>query len=80
MSKFQVSDRVQMPGVPFVVEVLEVGTCEEATDGPDGCEFGSEIVRFKDPGGLGDDWEHASNFELVNEIARDVPGVSCDSP
>jgi hypothetical protein len=64
MAKFEIGDRVRMPGmpgVPFVVEVLEIGTCEE---GPD-CEFGPETFRFKDPGGLGDDWMHTSEFEPV---------------
>jgi hypothetical protein len=60
MAKFKIGDKVQMPGVPFVVEVLEIGTCE---DGPD-CDLG-ETFRFKDPGGLGDDWMHSSEFERV---------------
>jgi hypothetical protein len=63
VSKFEIGDKVKMPGVPFtfVVEVLELAPCEE-----DGCEFGDgEIFRFKDPGGLGDDWMHTSEFEKV---------------
>ncbi len=61
VSKFQIGDKVAMPGVPFVVEVLELGTCDLA-----GCDFGDgETFRFKDPGGLGDDWEHTSLFEKV---------------
>jgi hypothetical protein len=60
MSKFQVGDIVQMPGVPFVVEVLEIGVCEDVP-----CNLGGEIFRFKDPGGLGDDWMHSSEFQVV---------------
>lgn len=56
MSKFQVGDKVQMPGVPFVVEVLEIGVCDD-------CESRGETFRFKDPGGQGDDWAHADEFE-----------------
>lgn len=59
MSKFNVGDKVQMPGVPFVVEVLEIGTCDDAR-----CED-RETFRFKDPGGLGDDWMHTAEFELA---------------
>jgi hypothetical protein len=61
MSKFEVGDKVQMPGVPFVVEVLEIGTCEDGSD----CGLGGETFRLKDPGGLGDDWMHSSEFEKV---------------
>lgn len=61
MPKFEIGDKVQMPGVPFVVEVLEIGVCEDAR-----CEFGGETFRFKDPGGQGDDWEHTAMFEKVN--------------
>lgn len=60
MAKFEVGDRVQMPGVPFTVEVLEIGACED-----DPCDLGGETFRFKDPGGLGDDWMHSSEFEKV---------------
>jgi hypothetical protein len=62
VSKFEVGDRVQMPGIPIPpVEVLELAHCEE-----EGCEFGDgEIFRCKDPGGLGDDWMHTSEFEKV---------------
>jgi hypothetical protein len=62
MSKFEVGDKVQMPGIPFVVEVLEIGVCEEV-ETPSGCEWGGETFRFKDPGGQGDDWEHTAMFE-----------------
>lgn len=62
MSKFQVGDRVQMPGVPFVVTVLEIGTCEDEG----GCEFGPpELFRFKDPESGEDDWMHSYDFEKV---------------
>lgn len=57
MPKFEIGDKVQMPGVPFVVEVLEIGTC----DNPD-CEE-PETFRFADPGGNGDDWMHTCEFE-----------------
>jgi hypothetical protein len=56
MGKFEIGDRVQMPGVPFVVEVLEFGPC-----GDDDCH--EQTFRFKDPGGAGDDWAHVSEFE-----------------
>lgn len=61
MPKFEIGDKVKMPGVSFVVQVLEFGTCDEGVD----CDFGGETFRFKDPGGLGDDWEHTANFEKV---------------
>jgi hypothetical protein len=65
MAKFEVGDKVQMPGVPFVVEVLELGVCEEAESDAADCEFGGETFRFKDPGGLGEDWAHTAEFERV---------------
>jgi hypothetical protein len=61
MAKFEIGDAVQMEGVPIVVEVLEIGTCDE---GPE-CPLGPETFRFSDPGGLGDDWMHTSQFEKV---------------
>jgi hypothetical protein len=62
MAKFEIGDRVQMPGVPFVVAVLELGTCEDGAD----CEFKPpETFRFSDPGGLGADWMHTAEFERV---------------
>lgn len=60
MTKFNVGDKVQMPGVPFVVEVLELGVCEDQP-----CDLGGETFRFKDPGGQGDDWSHTFEFEKV---------------
>jgi len=61
VAKFVIGDKVQMPGVPIVVEVLEIGTCEDGED----CDLGSETFRFDDPGGLGADWMHVSEFEKV---------------
>lgn len=61
MAKFKPGDHVKMIGAPFVVSVLEIGTCEEGSD----CPLGTEIFRFEDPAGLGDDWGHSSEFELV---------------
>lgn len=57
MPKFEIGDKVQMPGVPFVVEVLEIGICED-----DECEE-PETFRFTDPAGNGDDWMHTYEFE-----------------
>jgi hypothetical protein len=62
VSKFNVGDKVAMPGVPIVVTVLSLGTCE---DGPD-CPLGEETFSFNDPGGLGEDTVHASEFELAS--------------
>lgn len=61
MAKFNVGDRVQMPGVPFVVKVLELGQCDDAP----GCDLGDETFRFADPQTGADDWMHTSDFELV---------------
>lgn len=58
MAKFEIGDRVAMPDVPMVVEVLEFGVCKDA-----GC--GRETFRFNDPGGLGEDWMHADEFVRV---------------
>ena len=63
MTKFQPGDRVQMPGIPFTVEVLELGECDDQP-----CHFDGETFRFKDPGGPGgpgDDWMHSAEFERV---------------
>lgn len=59
MAKFEVGDKVQMTGVPVVVEVLELGVCDDG----DGCV--QETFRFKDPQTGGDDWMHSSEFEKV---------------
>jgi hypothetical protein len=61
MAKFEIGDKVQMPGIPFVVTVLEIGTCEEGEN----CPFGLETFRFQDPDGHGNDWAHTSKFEAV---------------
>lgn len=59
MRKFAVGDKVQMSGVPIVVEVTGLGTCEDGAR----CPFGIETFSFNDPGGLGEDWMHESEFE-----------------
>ncbi|HEU4541966.1 MAG TPA: hypothetical protein VFR23_12640 [Jiangellaceae bacterium] len=56
MAKFEIGDEVRMPGAPFVVEVVEIGTCDD-----DGCD--AEIFRFKDPESGEDDWMHTAEFE-----------------
>lgn len=56
MAKFNVGDKVRMPGVPIVVEVLEVGQCRDQ-------DCTEETFRFNDPGGLGEDWMHTAEFE-----------------
>lgn len=58
MSKFEIGDKVQMPGVPFVVEVREIGVCDD-----EDCD--AETFSFSDPGGLGEDWAHSDEFERV---------------
>lgn len=60
MAKFEIGDQVQMPGVPVVVEVLEIGTCDDS----DSC-CAEETFRFVDPAMGEDDWAHASEFEKV---------------
>lgn len=63
MSKFDVGDRVYMPGVPIdPVQVLEIATCDESPE----CSLGSEIFRFIDPGSGQFDWMHTSEFEKAN--------------
>lgn len=52
---FVVGDRVEMPGVPFVVTVLEVGTC-------DGDCCTEPTFRFSDPESKEDDWAHVNEF------------------
>jgi hypothetical protein len=61
MSKFNVGDRVIMPGTPYILDVLEIGECEEG----DGCEFGPELFRFADPETSVNDWMHSSMFVKV---------------
>jgi hypothetical protein len=60
VAKFEIGDVVRLTGVPFVVEVKELGVCE---DGPD-CDKGIETFRFRNPGSP-DDWRHSSEFERV---------------
>lgn len=60
MAKFQIGDKVQMRGAPFVVEVLEIGACEMNR-----CDLGGETFRFTDPDGQGDDWMHVTEFRKV---------------
>lgn len=66
MSKFQVGDIVQMPGVPFRLTVLEIGVCNDEREEPTlSCPLGSEVFRFKDPVTGENDWMHSSEFEKV---------------
>lgn len=65
MTKFKIGDEVRMNGVPVTVQVTGLGACE---DGP-GCPLGAETFSFQDPGGLGEDWMHSSEFERVEEQA-----------
>jgi hypothetical protein len=60
MAKFDVGNRVQMPGIPLAVEVLELGTCDI-----DACSLEPATFRFKDPETGVDDWAHVSEFEKV---------------
>lgn len=61
MSKFNIGDKVRMPGVPFIVEVRELKACDEP-----GCEMGDgEVFRFADPETGEDDWMHTAEFERV---------------
>lgn len=62
MPKFEVGDKVQMPGVPFIVEVLEIGVCEDGAT----CGLGEETFRFKDPATGDDDWMHADECVKVD--------------
>jgi len=62
MPRFEIGDRVQMPGVPITVEVLEIGECEDAGFG---CCTWPETFRFKDPQTGEDDWCHTDEFEKV---------------
>lgn len=57
--RFKVGQRVRMPGVPFVLDVLEVRDgC-----GDEGCD--RQSFRFKDPETGEDDWMHSDEFELA---------------
>ena len=66
VSKFQAGDRLQMPGIPMVVTVLDVlPGC-----GDEGCD--RETFTFEDPAGQGIDSMHADEFELASRR----PGAS----
>jgi len=58
MAEFNVGDKVTMPGVPIVVEVLGFEGC-----GEDGCE--REAFRFQDPETGEDDRMHCDEFVKV---------------
>jgi hypothetical protein len=58
MTTFKEGDIVAMPGVPFVVKVLETRTCEEP-----GCDL--QTFRYVDPETGDDDWIHSNMFELT---------------
>lgn len=60
MTAFAVGDLVQMPDVPIIVEVLEIGEC-----GSKDCGEGAETFRFKDPETGEDDWAHSISFMKV---------------
>lgn len=67
--KFNVGDKVQMPGVPIPpVEVLELGECSDC----DPCDLGGQVFRFKDPNSGEDDWMHSSEFRPVLSDAADT--------
>lgn len=58
---FRIGDRVRMRDLPdFVVEVLEIGTCEDPA-----CDLGRETFRFIDPDARASDWAHSAEFELA---------------
>jgi len=61
VSKFKIGDKVQMPDVPIAVTVTGLGQCE---DGPE-CPMGEATFSFQDPGGMGEDWMHQSEFRKV---------------
>lgn len=59
MNQFNVDDYVEMPGVPLVVSVLELGTCPDP-----GCD--RPTFRFADPATGEDDWMHQDDeFRLL---------------
>jgi len=65
MAKFNVGDKVAMPGIPVVVE--RCSRSAPATTDP-AARWGEETFRFTDPGGLGDDWMHTSEFEKAEAL------------
>jgi hypothetical protein len=68
MAKFKIGDKVQMEGVPLIVEVLELGDCEDPRCDLDGGT--GETFRFVDPETGEDDWMHTASFELVTDVPR----------
>lgn len=58
--KFEVGDLVEMPGVPFTVEVLEVTPCIDLAP-----LCPRESFRFRDPVSGEDDWMHCDEFRRV---------------
>lgn len=58
---FKVGDRVEMPGVPFIVTVEALGECADAS-----CTDRTTF-RFKDPESGEWDWMHCSEFVKVEE-------------
>ena len=63
MSLFEVGEKVHMPGLPLVVEVLEVGpACQECLAVAPGDH---PVFRFTDPVTGVDDWMHCAEFQLV---------------
>lgn len=63
MTKFEVGDMVEMPGIPIPpVKVLAVRTCEDLN-----CRYkDKEVFEFEDPGGMGRDIMHTSEFRKVS--------------
>ena len=61
--KFEIGDRVAMPGVPITVTVTGFGRCEDG----DECELGGDTFTFDDPGGHGTDSMHVSEFKKVTQ-------------
>lgn len=61
VGKFNIGDKVIMPGVPLpAVEVLDIKQCEDP-----GCPFEEqEVFQFADPATGDLDWMHTAEFEL----------------
>jgi hypothetical protein len=59
VAEFNVGDKVTMPGVPIVVEVLGFEGCDD-----EGCE--REVFRFYDPETGVDDTMHCDEFVKVS--------------
>lgn len=61
MGKVKIGDKmINWPGMPTIVEVSELGTCEDAN-----CKLGKAVFRYKNPEGGVSDWMHVSEFEKV---------------